>query len=1791
MKDLFRIISHRLMKNKKQSVSALAIIITFVMVYSLIMPAVAIERDAAEKEPGLTIEESASENVAAEAMAEAEPASLEAEVSDEAAAAEEAVVEEPAAEEPAAEEIEAETAPAAAPAQNAADDSNVAADTSAAQGANGGAAQQGANVDAASADTGATQANTGAAQSDENKANADGKADASDSDTKASDAEEEMPAQKFEQVIKYKEIIDEDGNTVEKQIKVTVDAAKNTFPADTTMKAELILDNADIEKAVEDAVKQAAVELADATSIVQYRAVDITFADKDGRKIEPAKKVEVRITSDKIVEIVNPMLVHVNVNDQNGRVINADVFPKKDVSIVDEHPDTIADNENTMVFKASRFSPYVIVESQTIDEDGDAMHGLNGVEENADNGAESDDGTDGAASGDGKSGNTVSADGSGVLIAESDSYKVTIKYEENANIPEDAEIEINEIPEASRQYQSYKSEAEELLTGDENKNEENGENASGSTVINYAKIVDVNIVSASEGTVTPEADVDVDIAYKETEEITEGTVMQALSFNGRTPAVEEDALVYGGKTYVDGMQVTTDKLPVYGIVGTETISTQFITADGKTLSVTATFDARELLPKDAVLEVSEVTYEDDPDVYAKRNERLAEALFKKYGNVAITDARYLDISVMVPDESVGGDAKKEYEPVYPVKVKVDYTETMDTTNPGEYKDYNDGSTKVTPDIGNHIVGVHYTEDGAEFLETVDESTNTGVSETVTKTDSFSEYDFAYIYEYEIVDTDYDYEPSQISTMTLNTGMSTKAAGSGMLRAAGDTPAHTKTLSNNHDGTHKLSLTVTGDADTDSNTASNANVIIVFDTSNSMINYYVPMANGARGSNNADGSNSFVLYRNTSGTEADDGYSGTVYYRYRDGNRYRYSEYTGQRYSKTIRRADAAEKVLYDFAHALYGYQNDDDPATTDVDESKNIQTALITFNKTATTTQGWTSTETDITNKVSSTGAGGSKKIANSSGTNWEDALRAAQTMVNSADNDPTFVVFITDGQPTQWHDYTSGYDTTGEGYVQSRDEARALQLACAATGTDSHGALFGIYAYGTEADYLDELMYYAYTGTARDMDPGTVATDGYYNAADSSSLADAINDIFSKIVKTLGITGVSVNDGTTSQVQTTSGEISHLLEVDTSTYEYWLSFNTVDGKFTMKDLLSGNDIEYTVTSSGNNVTISWSKDGNNYSETYEGTYSAGTARIKWDRATSFYNYAPPTASFTNPSVDWDLSTVGTLLDGVTYEVTFDVYPSQYTLDLVAQMKNGEVEYADLDPNVKKYLKEDYTLHTNTEANLTYTDSRNGEGEQTVPYVNPEPVSTNSEQLTINKVWEGGDPDTDSLPITVMMGGEEFHTSTLSAANGWKTNATISIGIIKNGQALSGAMGHDFSFAELDDTQYHWELDAPTVRPMLVNGTLTMLIKADAKHPVPSGATTYTIDGSTYYVDSSTTGLTATNIRRSYLDVVKTVTGANAPADAVFDFTMKVVNSRASTAGDPENLDSDYYVWFSVADSNNGYAFVIDDNLVSGNVTRATDGTGAYTGYYYMPSGTEIHVNMKAGYSLRFLNLPSGSSYEVAESTTMPDESFSFVSITGDGTVDPDNNQKMTGTIVTANNGYRVSVANKYTAVDVQLKKVDDKDQLLSGAIFTLTKQQGTAWGNIQEDIKPGDTESGTANPVDLGGLGVGKYRLTETKSPDGYIKLTSHIDFEVYKDGTVLAVKLAEGATGAKIEKSGTEDAPVYTVIVENTPGEALPNTGGPGTLPYTLGGIALIMASALMYGFRMRRRERRLN
>ena len=357
---------------------------------------------------------------------------------------------------------------------------------------------------------------------------------------------------------------------------------------------------------------------------------------------------------------------------------------------------------------------------------------------------------------------------------------------------------------------------------------------------------------------------------------------------------------------------------------------------------------------------------------------------------------------------------------------------------------------------------------------------------------------------------------------------------------------------------------------------------------------------------------------------------------------------------------------------------------------------------------------------------------------------------------------------------------------------------------------------------------------------------------------------------------------------------------------------------------IDGAEREYTVTQSGSNVVITW----NGGSATYKGTISGNLVKIQWERATDFYKYAPPTASLNDDTgaVDWNLDSVGALLDGVTYTVTFDVYPSQTALDYKARLQNGE-SYNDVVPaGAREYFDEEGNLDTNTTATLYYDDTRDEDGRQEDTYDNPPAVKTQSSSMSVKKVWEPEDPkDVDSIPMTVMMGDAVFNTVTLNRENDWETSSYISAGIIKNGSALPGALGHDFSFAELDDEHYHWELDAPTVRPMLIDGgganrKPTMLIKQDATHQAPAGATTYTIEGATYYVDEQAAGLEAVNHRRSNLNLKKVVTGEDAPADATFPFTLTVKNSKAPATeptDDPEH-NSDYWVWFSIYDTKAG---------------------------------------------------------------------------------------------------------------------------------------------------------------------------------------------------------------------------------------------------------------------------------
>lgn len=168
----------------------------------------------------------------------------------------------------------------------------------------------------------------------------------------------------------------------------------------------------------------------------------------------------------------------------------------------------------------------------------------------------------------------------------------------------------------------------------------------------------------------------------------------------------------------------------------------------------------------------------------------------------------------------------------------------------------------------------------------------------------------------------------------------------------------------------------------------------------------------------------------------------------------------------------------------------------------------------------------------------------------------------------------------------------------------------------------------------------------------------------------------------------------------------------------------------------------------------------------------------------------------------------------------------------------------------------------------------------------------------------------------------------------------------------------------------------------------------------------------------------------------------------------------------------------------------------------------------------------------------------------------------------------------------------KIKECSIILKKVsgDNTSTPLSGAEFDLYKVDDSTG-------KPDNTALYIGLTSDSQGifsnenfkLEYGTYHLIETKAPDGYNQLAVPVVIVVNENGVSA---MLQNST-SRLEVSKTEDTStgtaVYTILVTNSSGYKLPDTGGTGTKLYTFGGLALI-AGCLMYGYSMRRkRERR--
>ena len=831
------------------------------------------------------------------------------------------------------------------------------------------------------------------------------------------------------------------------------------------------------------------------------------------------------------------------------------------------------------------------------------------------------------------------------------------------------------------------------------------------------------------------------------------------------------------------------------------------------------------------------------------------------------------------------------------------------------------------------------------------------------------------------------------------------------------PQNSKYLHDNGDGTYKLVLTVTGESE---KKVTKTNVIVILDRSGSM----------------------------------------------------------------NTQRMTAAKNAVNSLAQTLLGFNGQDG------NPNDTFELALITFSNVATISQNPTTNYTTFSAAVNRVNAEG--------GTNWEDALQEVMN-VDFGDNDQTFVIFVSDGNPTfrntegnypnHNNDYNADYYRQYGVWGSGSDSSNTTVTRCYEHAVDDAQAivnagmtLYTIGAYGN-VDRMQDLT----------TDAGAPAGN-YYSAANSEQLNAAIAEIMENIQRA-GISDVTIDDPTTSYVATSSAEVSHLLGVDADSFQYYRSGSP-----------------YSTTA--NPLTV---------------TGDAGTV-ILGDQWTD----VPPAAQATVDSqgkVSWTLDTTtlgGPLENGVTYAVTFDVYPSQETLDIIADVKNNPAHYDELDPAIQQYIDRNGNLKTNKTATISWKDTREDPATQhTAEIVNPDPVDTTSvESLVVAKEWQNELDGREAAPINmnVTRDGHNQYLVRLASDNTptpWSSSVYISIGImtIHDGVVSVKASGHDYTFSEPDNMAYYWELDVPVVHPMLINDKKTLLFKIDeseapaslvsatAPATAESGSKTYyklawsneygSFNGY-YVVDDSinANSLTATNFRRSALNLTKAVVGADADPDTLFDFTVKVKDSKAD---DPSSTDtnSDNYVWFSIKESNdpNKLDFIINDSQNTyitgatpetatyrtgetpygtvesitvaeqdngyiltlhyaaseddeGNVipaytydVKAADYTVAdgvytvYTGYYYAKSEAEIGVKLKAGWNLRFLNLPSESTYTFTEGTLPESYAFDKSELTvGEDSTFSDG-QTTTGTIENTNTDYTVKFTNEFTLINIEVTK------------------------------------------------------------------------------------------------------------------------------------------------------------
>lgn len=765
------------------------------------------------------------------------------------------------------------------------------------------------------------------------------------------------------------------------------------------------------------------------------------------------------------------------------------------------------------------------------------------------------------------------------------------------------------------------------------------------------------------------------------------------------------------------------------------------------------------------------------------------------------------------------------------------------------------------------------------------------------------------------------------------------------------PTAEKDSVNNHDGTRTISLSVSGGA-TPIEVEKLADVIVVFDVSGSMGRYV-----------------------ENDNTAPDD-----------DSRLY---------HTKQAAKALAEELLT--------------DPKYFNRDNEHLVRMALVKFSNDAQVVNSgfelgnFTESYSTFSNAIDGMDALG--------GTNWEHSLQLANQINDLDPERATFVIFITDGNPTfrmtrspqdpmtdaallvtssstrdmynsSTYSYYRDYGVFGQGSSDNlgNNYAAALEQV---ESIISHNKRFYSIGISNNVTNLENLTLEAHQNVGKD------GTDHFFNVSDEDELYEAFNEIRSAIAATLGWTNVSIDDGITEETE-------------------------LSAKVPVAGMLDADNFQYYITRNG--VTTPWTLP----SSCNPAAYNPETGSVEWHMGGNFQLEA-----------------------GVTYTVKFVVWPSQDALDYITQIMNGTLTYDELPTEVKEQIVLDpatgvYTLKTNREPmtfsydlskkqgdTVTVDETLSGTGHITV--LNSDPLVLDSMVMTIDKQWldylTNAEDRMDEVTLYLQRrlhndangpedGWEDFEVFHRNADGTWETTNRfifnemnewsisfyITPGLVDAGN-ITLDPGYEYRVQE-PGIDYHYELDAETVRPMFFGYEST----TDGNKENLEQKDVYIVEE---YLDDTdgSHSLSAVNKVKGGINVKKYLYDSSGNEITDDDTLFTIKGYILDPNGNPYTFDT---AWDDRTDKSKstGASAVWLEHQNDPIAFHTYNANGDRTGYkLHVASTDDITLQIKAGEYVRFINVPKDCTYAFWEVTGDLPNGYQWSSITGDNqTRDANNN-------------------------------------------------------------------------------------------------------------------------------------------------------------------------------------------